>query len=287
MRRLWRAQTDEERHQLLDVSYAARGREKPADAVVRGKRGDWAQWWLLEVDGRNVSCLLCYPLEFGDADGNPVPGFGLGAVSTLPEAKRRGHAQWLCGEMGRRMAHEGREIGLLYSAIPPAYYERLGYRVCAAWDFATTDLEGLADAAPPAAMTEVDPRDERPRLVEAYAAYHRGRLHLRRDAALHERTLAINPDDTWHVFDGGYVRVACDERELEVVELICDPSTAPAVLAACAAMAQERGLPQVCGWLDPTPFVEARFESRSRAKTLPMTLGIRPGPTRFWGSDYF
>lgn len=286
MRRLWQAQTDAHRQQLLDVSYAARGRIKPLGAPVHGGRGDVADWWLLDADGETVSCLLCYPLEFSLPDGTPISGFGLGAVSTLPSATKRGHAAWMCGEIGRQQAQAGRPVGLLYSGIPPSYYARLGYRVAAGWDWISSDLEAIA-AMDPAPWTQADPRDERDALLGAYARHHRGVLSLRRDPALHDRTLRLNPRDTWHLCEGGYVRLEVDGDDLEVVEMIVPPDRAPAVLAACAAMALERGLDCMRGWLEPSEFVETWFTPRSREKTLPMVLGTFPNPSRFWSSDYF
>jgi hypothetical protein len=287
MRRPWKIESDEGRHKLLDVSYPARGREKPADAKVRGGRGDFADWWMLDVDGRSVSCLLCFPLEFTLPGGEPAAGFGLGAVSTLPDATRQGHAAWLCGEIGRRQAAEGRPIGLLYSGIPAAYYERLGYRVAPAWEWSTQRLTALSAAAQPAQLTHVDPLAERDALLELYARHHVGLLHLRRDAALHDRTLALNANATWHLCDGGYVRVEADENELEILELIAPPDAVPAILSACAAMTLDLGLPTLCGWMDPSPFAKAWFEPQGREKTLPMVLGAAATPSRFWSSDYF
>ncbi len=287
MRRLWCAESDAQRHQLLDVSYAARGRVKPADAKVRGGRGDEAQWWLLDEDGRTVSCLLCYPQTFSMPDGTVLAGFGLGAVSTVPDATRRGYANWLCGEVGRIQAEAGRHIGLLYSAIPQAYYERLGYRVARAADWCTSELDAVAGAVPAARLVQVDPMARRAVLLERYAAHHRGLLSLLRNPTLHDRTLRLNPDDTWHLCDGGYVRLEVDGSELEIIELIVDETRVPGVLAACAEQACALGLTALRGWLEPSPFVERHLERRSRERTLPMVLGTPPNPSRFWSSDYF
>ena len=91
--------------------------------------------WLLEAEGRVVSALLAYPLTFGTPSGARVGAIGLGAVATLPDARGHGLAASLCRAVAEHYAQDGRPAGLLFSAIPPALYERLDYRVCNAHDF--------------------------------------------------------------------------------------------------------------------------------------------------------
>ncbi|HEY3176403.1 MAG TPA: GNAT family N-acetyltransferase [Candidatus Polarisedimenticolia bacterium] len=61
-------------------------------------------------------------------DGDLVPVGGVGAVFTLPHARRRGHAADLISQAHTIMAGRGDVLSLLYSEIGAGYYARLGYR---------------------------------------------------------------------------------------------------------------------------------------------------------------
>ena len=252
-----------------------------------------ADRWLIEADGRPAAALLCYPLELGRRDGSHAQGFGLGAVTTHPEMRRRGLAAALCRHVAAYEAQRGRHLGLLFSGIEPRYYGRLGYGECAAWDWACTRLDELASSGEPSELHAVDPRREAERLCALYAEHHVGQLHLRRDAAGWERSLQIAPDHGWFVLGDpaqprGYVRVSFHPKGLDLMELIVAAEEQPAVLRRLAAMALELELGRLWTWASETPFLREWFEDKGRSKTLPMVSGAPgAGASQFWPTDYF
>lgn len=294
-----RATTHADKRSACDLVRAAFQVERPAIAnqamrLASALRAT-GDWWLLEAEGRPACTLVCYPLQLGTPEGDVVPGFGIGAVATRPDAQRRGHAAELCAHVAERAEAAGRPLGLLFSAIPPAYYERLGYRACPAWDHVCTRPAELAESGVATELLPFDPRAALPELQRVYAHAHAGRLHLHRDAAGWERSLAVSPADWWLGIgdpDGdlrGYARLDLEARSVDLLELVLtDPEDEAPALRALARMAVELDRTELGCWLPPSPTVSAWFEDRGRAKTLPMVRGSDSTEgSQFWGSDYF
>jgi len=247
-------------------------------------------WWMLEEGGRLVSSLMCYPLRFADGDG-VVAGYGIGAVATRPEARRRGHAAALCRRAIEVAEGAGRSIGLLFSAISPAYYARLGFSVVPAWRHVCSSAAELAASGPQAELVPLDPRLDVETLTACYRAVHGG-LHVHRDENEWREALVRNARDVFFGLGAplqGYVRLNTDDQEgIEVVELMVPPQEQESVLRAVAGLTAAMGRREVEGWFDPVPGLAAFFEDRGRASTLPMVRGTRDvAEARFWGSDYF
>lgn len=250
--------------------------------------------WLLEVDGRPVSALLCYPLSFGRRDGSIATGFGLGAVTTHPEARRRGFAAALCRQVAEHEHERERFLGLLFSGIDPRYYGRLGYKACGAWDWDCVRVAELAQSGESAALHPVDPRRERAALARLYQEHHAGMLHLARDAAAWEHSFNVSPDDWWFLVGEpsaprGYARVKPHPKGLDLHELaLAEGQDEAPVLRRLAAMTSELELEHLWTWTQTSEFVAQWFEDKSRASSLPMVLGADgSGRSQFWPSDYF
>lgn len=282
------ATTPEDRRAVVAVAHAATQPADPplwyaAGRLSSGLRAR-ADWWLLEEDGRPVCSLLSYPLRFV-VDGEAAPGFGVGSVTTIPEARKRGHASALCRHVIQAEAARGRACSLLYSAIPPLFYERMGYRVAPGWSWSAEDLCAVADSGPRAALVPLDPRVEQARLIAAWRRGHPGPRMLRDPEAWAEN-LALNPADLFFaVGSWGYARVGRWGQALDITELFCEDPDA-AVRALCA-LAAEMGLASAGCWLAPCPVLEQHFTPKPRDRTLPMVLGLPPEGARFWSSDYF
>jgi predicted N-acetyltransferase YhbS len=246
------------------------------------------EWWLLEVDGEPVSTLMCYPLAFG-AGRDSFPGYGLGAVATRPEVRCRGYATALCRAVIEAADGQGRAIGLLFSAIPPGLYERMGFVVAPAGQPTSTRPLDLAASGARSPLVPLDPRREAASILSAYEAWHPG-LRMRRDLESWPRSLEVNPTDVFFGLpSGGYLRLCVsDPAVLEVVETIAPPEEAAAALRAVADLAARHARTEVAGWFDTPAEVASFFEDRGRATTLPMLRGWREVATaRFWSSDYF
>ena len=280
MKRVRRLEHDEERREALALHHAAFASRRPlavhqAERLASGLRAR-AERWVLEEHDVFVSFLLRWELVFAEGDRAWV-GSAIGSVCTRPGLERRGHASTLI-----RAADRG-HVGLLFSAVPPAIYERLGYRVVPAWDHMCVDAAGLALSGSRVPLVPIDPARSLDRLTAAWNAGHPG-LRLHRDPARWARSLAENEADLFFAAgDEGYVRLHLGDR-LEIVELFgTDP--APAI-RACAALADELGVP-LHGWFDPVPEIASWFTDRGRQRTLPMVRGAGgTDSARFWSSDY-
>lgn len=283
---------------VLEVAHEATGSTAPPLVFqarrLHHHRRSRATWWLLEEDGAPAASLVCHPLRFS-IDGEPVLGFGLGAVATRTDRRNRGHASALCSHVAEVCAGEGRPVGLLFSAIAPAFYERLGYRTTPAWNLRCENPEGFSASGPAAAIRALDPRAEAGALLALYRAHHAERhaaLHLDRDGAAWERSLVENPQDLFFGWGDplrGYVRLLDDEKELEVVELVArEPQDEAPVLRAAAAIARALGRPRLQGWFPPSSSTREWFQDAGRERTQPMVRGTEAAETaQFWGSDYF
>ena len=249
------------------------------------------EWWLLEDDdGTPVTSLMCYPLRLATPGEAPIDGYGIGAVATHPDHRARGHASRLCEAACEHAEGAGRRVGLLYSAIPPALYERLGFQVAPAYGWRCEALDAFDDEAA-AAFAPVDGIREVEMLAPLYEAWHPG-LHSYRDAEGFRYSCVRSPDDVFFVLGEparSYVRLYLDESdEVEITELIVQPEDEAGALAFVFALARRHGRPAVPGWMPPTPRIEALFEPTSRAKTLPMVRGYESlDGSMFWSSDYF
>jgi hypothetical protein len=237
-----------------------------------------ADGWLGTVDGEPAVSLLCYELTLRRGDVRRR-AFGLGGVATHPRFRLRGLATRLCREVAER--HGG--AGLLFSAIAPAFYERLGYVALPAWEFHCERAAVVADSGPRAELTPLDPRRDVARLAASFDAAHDG-WYLDRDEERWRATLEMNPDDLWFAVEaGGYVRVTLEKDALTVVER-CTPDPDGA-LRAVAAMAEGR---PITTWLPHDALLAEHFVDRGRAKTRPMLLGVdAPGNAWFSAADYF
>ncbi len=245
-------------------------------------------WWLLEDAGEPAASLLCYPLDFslGSKSEERIAGFGLGAVATKPTHRRRGFASMLCEHAGECASNEGRSIGLLFSAIAPAFYERIGYRVAPAVDHSCEDLEGLVGSGTSPPLRAFDPQDALDQLTALYRQRQSG-LHLERDAEAWQRSIAGRPHDfflTSTTPKQAYLRLAVDGESLEIVEgSLSGAAPSPEMIRAVAELALGLGLKSVHSWLEASEFTD-----RGRAAKLPMVKGI-PNLSGAWFSsaDYF
>lgn len=291
---LRRALSAADRRRVLAVTHAANASPDPLahyQAVrLRLPRRHGGVWWLLEDGGEAVCSLMAYPLSFAVGQ-RVVPGHGLGAVATLPAARGRGFATALCRRAIEEAEGEGRRLGLLFSAIPAPFYERLGYRVVPAWNHVIRDLAALAASGPAATLVPIDPRSDVPTWLGHYRAAHPGAHLFRDEAAWHESLLCNGPDVFHAVGDParGYVRVLLDEPgELFVVELMAPPADHAPVLRALATLGLALRRNRIEGWFDPVPALAEHVEDSGRARTLPMLRGdVDPTTARFWGSDFF
>lgn len=277
------ATTEDERRRCLRVHHRANASPLPfpvyAASRLASDRRQRASWWMIEEDGEVVATLLRHDLRFA-VGGRVLRGYGLGGVATDPDHRRRGLASRLCAAVHR----EG-EPALLFSAIPPAFYERLGYRVLPAGDAVARDPAALAAGGPRAELVPIRAESHPERLREAW---DRAPVRLHRDREGWARSLRDDPTDLFlAIGERGYVRLHHDADELEVVELEVDEPVP--VIRALAGLAAAGGL-ALGGWFEVPTELAAAFDDRGRARTLPM---LRPhgeldgSGLRLSSADYF
>lgn len=278
----------------LEVRRAAYDPDAPALAYAARRMGRSrvarTDAWVLAHRGAVVSTLLRYLLTFSVHD-RVLPGYGLGSVATRPEARGNGFATALLSAAIGSAERAGRTVGLLFSAIPPALYERLGFRTLPAWRQRCERLQDLADSGDALLLEAVNPRRETERLVRLYDAHHRGRPHLARDLARFRETVDDAHDDLFLTLPdgGGYLRVADDDASLPILEfVVLRPADELPTLRAAARLALDLKRDALTGWLPPSPAVTEWFTPLSREKSLPMVRGAEPSDAwRIWSSDYF
>lgn len=280
---IFEAATTADRLRVAEIARLAFGRESMTSLVhgarrLRSPLCARANAWLCTVDGEAVASLLCYELTLRRGSERKR-AFGLGGVGTHPLHRSRGHATRLCREVAER--HGG--AGLLFSAIDPAFYERLGYVVVPAWELHCERARALADSGARAELTPLDPWREVDRLAASWDAAHDG-WYVERDREEWRATLEKNPDNIWFAVEaGGYLRIVLEKDAMEIVEC-CTPDPDGAVRAA-AALAEDKS---ITTWLEPRGVLSEHFEDRGRATTRPMLLGVdEPQGSRFSSADYF
>lgn len=230
-----RAESRSDRLRVTEVAYQASERKEPlahyqALRLAHPRRA-LGTWWLLEEGGQPLSSLVCHTLRLHTPEG-VKDAYGLGAVATVPEARRGGRARTLCEAVIRDAEAGGRTLGLLFSAIPPPYYERMGFRALPAWRHTSERLADIAASGPVLELHPLEPQREVPQLSALYEAHHAGDVHIHRDLAGFSRSIHLAPADLYFgVGDplAGYIRAEVEETTFEVLELIV-----PADLAARA-----------------------------------------------------
>lgn len=278
----------------LRVAHAATNPEQPFELYaairLRVPMRHAADWWLLEdQDGTPVTSAMGYPLDLAHGSER-LAGIGIGAVATHPDYRGRHHANDLCVQVMAEAEARGRPIGLLFSAIPPALYERLGFVVAPGHAWRSADLDAFVDTRP----TELTPTDgfrDAEVLAMLYQAAHEG-LHTYRDGEGFRRSCVNSYEDLFFKLGDparGYVRLhLADPTELEVTEFIVPEGEEPAALAAVFDLAKRTKHTAVVGWMPSTPLIEETFEKGDRSKTLPMVRGYEDlHQSMFWSSDYF
>lgn len=281
-----RAISEAARRAVLDIAHAANDVQEPwswyAARRLSSPMRARAAWWLLTDNGAPVASLLGYPIRLKQGD-DVRAAVGIGSVATLPEHRGRGHASRLI----EHVLGEGSGDALLFSAIGTALYGKLGFVETPAWAWKHDRPLALVSDSDAAALRPIDPRREVGALESAWDALHTG-VCLARDRDAWAATIADAPDDRWFMIEGGgYLRLRAHTDTLEILELCADAALHDRVVQAAAGLAAAMDL-ALYGWLEPTPWVEARMERASRAKTLPMVRGAWAADTaRFAGSDHF
>lgn len=268
-------------------AHEAWGGSTPVDEWVEQRlespRHNRAEWWVLTEDGEVAASLGRYALSFR-YEGASIDGFGLGAVHTAPEYRRKGYASRLCERVHESSADQGFSVGLLYSDIDPDFYRALGYAVASELRFESSELRDIAEGGARAGLHPVDAKDRLDELMIWYDEAHRGYgLFLERDRAYWESAIE---EQTGHRFFGislpggrmeGYVRVKVDGDTLQILELVlpdAEPELGAASYRALADLALARGWERIRQFFAPPRPVLPHFDENRRDQAVAMLAPV-------------
>ncbi len=256
-------------------------REEFIESRLASPRYARSQRYVGLADGELAVSLACYPMVFR-LHGQPVAGVSIGAVYTVDRFRRRGYASQLMRFVDNENQRRGRQLSLLYSAIPAQFYERLGYITCDSLQGTQSvdDLDSNVDGIARLKLAAFAADDELSALEEAYCQFQQGlALSIDRDREYWQYTLAQRPDDEffWMLDDRnkrvGYVRVARVADTLRLVDFTIqnrDPDLERAMYWTLLTAAHKRGLTKIDSWLPHTPVAQRSFDSQTRSKALTM-----------------
>jgi predicted N-acetyltransferase YhbS len=262
---------------VYEVWPSASDPEEHLERRLANPKFDNATWYVGTLAGRVVTACGCYQVSVS-VDGAVEPSFAVGSVHTLPEFRGKGFAPRLVVFAEAQERSLGKTFCLLYSDIGPAYYERLGYRVCRAsqgWVNPAESTEGLE----PSALIRLSAGDEMPTLSDLYAGGHtRYSLTIARSADYWRYLLNQNPLDEFYFVSAGsrhvgYVRLGIRPERIVIrdVSLLEDTDAAErGVYSAVIALAKARGAAQVGGWMPADPVCRELFAVTDRVKELTM-----------------
>jgi predicted N-acetyltransferase YhbS len=227
------------------------------------------------ADGAPVCSLKRYKVRLA-FEAQVVEAVGIGAVITRPDRRREGLAAALVSEV---LAQAG-GVGLLFSDIAPAYYERLGFVRCPAvtWRARAADLPRRATA-----WRKVEPEE----LGAIDEASLRDGTRVVRDAAWWRYFAWRNGPCAARVWDGvGFALVARAGQTLRVLEAGAVGEREP-LWAALRAWAESAGCEDIEGWLRDDLVAGGPFTATERTQCIPMIAGVAPSKPHFAEIDHF
>ena len=245
-------------------------------------RHNRAGWFVGTIDGRVVTSLAAYPMEFW-LHGEVHKGISIGSVYTVAEFRRRGFARRLLKWVEENRRAAGVTLSVLYSEIDPTYYENGGYILCSAW----AGWRNVAGAeSSDGVLVPFQPAEHLERLSELYDGFHAARpFAVARSMEYWEFLLRREPEDAFYFLNGsgvealGFVRLAVAGDTLKIRDLALAVDTEElrsTLLAAVVDEARKIGARRVGGWLPMTPSSAALFNMEERRESLTMVKAIEP-----------
>ena len=237
-----------------------------------------ATWYVGTLDGRVVAACGCYHVSVC-IDGAVEPACAVGAVHTLPEFRGRGFAPRVLAFAESQEREAGKTFSLLYSDISPAYYERLGYRRCAAAQGWLNPAESKAERPVMCELRQFQAAEELSTLIDLYdRAHRRFPLSIARSSRLLALlcSLKIREDEFYFVEPSGS-RWAMSgwgsgltESSYETSRCWTTMMNERDLYSAVIALAKERGAERVGGWMPADAVCRELFEVTDRVKELTM-----------------
>jgi predicted acetyltransferase len=236
-----------------------------------------ATWYVGTLDGRVVAACGCYHVSVC-IDGVVEPACAVGAVHTLPEFRGRGFAPRVLAFAEGEERAAGKTFSLLYSDIGAPYYERLGYRRCAASQGSVTPAESKVERPVAHDFRQFGPAERLSILIDLYDRDHqRYPLSIARSSDYWRYLLAQNPEDEFYfLIQGkplGYVRLAIRPHGIVIRDVALvddDDKTERDLYSAVIGLAKARGAERVGGWMPADAVCRELFQVRDRVQELTM-----------------
>jgi predicted N-acetyltransferase YhbS len=236
---------------------------------------DNATTYVGTLDGRVVAACGCFHVSVR-IDGTVERACAVGSVHTLPEFRGRGFAPRVLAFAETRERQAGKTFSLLYSDISPAYYERLGYRRCAAAQGWVSPAESNAERPVMCELRQFRPAERLSILIDLYERAHRRfPLSIARSSDYWHYLLAQNPEDEFYfLIQGkplGYVRLGIRPHGIVIRDASpLDYDDERELYLAVIALAKERGAARVGGWMPADAVCRELFEVADRVQELTM-----------------
>ncbi len=253
------------------------------------------------VNDHVVVSLAAYTCQF-QSGGDVLDGIAIGSVYTCEEHRGHGYASQLLAHVDQHYADAGAKLSVLYSDIPPAFYERHNYITCPSW---LGQAEINPDNSPNAEgwqLKAFDPTDSLSTLERLYTDDQSTRaLSIVRPRVYWEFTLRYRKDDQFYwLLDGdaqcrGYVRLAVGrDQELRIVDHALSPRSDAmerALYSSVKRLAAERGIGSVQAWIPNTPAARECFQVLPRDEEVTMLKALDkqflPTPAAIESGEFF
>jgi len=233
-----------------------------------------ARWYAGYADGKIVSSLGAYPLEFV-LDGVEVPGISIGSVHTLKAYRGQGLVPQLMQRVEQIEAERGSKLSILYSDIDPKYYGRLGYQLCPSRQLSLAVTAGEQLKTSSFELAPLDADANRASLQQVY------------DRCVRQHDVAILRDDNYWAYvikkcqddsfyellkEGesvGYVLAGADGMCLKIRDYATiDELSITNWFRALSKVARARDLGEIGGWLPDCSYSMQFYKERSSEITM-------------------
>lgn len=252
----------------------------PLDAHVERREGlplnRRATWYVGVLDGRVVTSLGSHPLLYF-VQGRELPGIGIAAVHTLAEFRGRGFAPRLIDYAERQQRQQGAMLSMLFSDVDPDYYARIGYLRCPAHRGTM-----LASGEPGPGECSLQSFVASEQVTGSSDLFHSSVEHepfyVIRTAEYARHLLDRFPHDEFFWLlrrDArcGFVRCYVQDDRLMIRDFAVqrnDDVIRGALFDHLRALARQRGLSAVVGWLPADPITRRYFELVDRPQEITM-----------------